>query len=43
VQRFFLLPFKEKELVKLVPYAGGGVGLSYNRIGLMTFLFPITG
>lgn len=29
-----------KKLWRFQPYAGGGVGLSYNRIGQMTFLFP---
>jgi opacity protein-like surface antigen len=33
-----LLP--EKKLWRFQPYAGAGVGLSYNRIGEMTFLFP---
>lgn len=29
-----------KKLWRFQPYAGGGIGLSYNRIGQMTFLFP---
>jgi len=29
-----------KKLWRFQPYVGGGVGLSYNRIGQMTFLFP---
>lgn len=28
------------KLWRFQPYVGGGVGLSYNRIGEMTFLFP---
>ncbi len=30
----------DKILWRFQPYAGGGVGLSYNRVGQMTFLFP---
>ena len=33
-----LLP--EKKLWRFQPYVGGGVGISYNRIDRMTFLFP---
>lgn len=33
-----LLP--QKKLWRFQPYAGGGVGISYNRIDRMTFLFP---
>ncbi len=29
-----------RKLWRLQPYVGGGVGLSYNRIGQMTFRFP---
>lgn len=29
-----------KKLWRFQPYLGGGVGLAYNRIGRMTFLFP---
>jgi opacity protein-like surface antigen len=29
-----------RKLWRLEPYVGGGVGLSYNRIGQMTFRFP---
>jgi len=29
-----------KKLWRFQPYVGGGAGLSYNRIGQMTFLFP---
>lgn len=29
-----------KKLWRFQPYVGGGVGLSYNRIGQMTFQFP---
>jgi opacity protein-like surface antigen len=32
--------FKPGTLWRFQPYAGGGVGLAYNRIGEMTFLFP---
>ena len=33
-----LLP--EEKLWRFRPYFGGGIGLSYNRIGEVTFLFP---
>jgi len=29
-----------KKLWRFQPYVGGGIGMSYNRIGQMTFLFP---
>jgi len=32
--------FAEKKLWRFQPYVGGGVGLAYNRLGPMTYLFP---